>query len=194
MFLVESPGFKSLLAWVGNRKHNSQRRHSLFSLLEMMSCWKSGHDLPSFASALVTLCSLAQKSKSANIPLDSTVNRRSHPLKYPQKCHGSQALFSQLPRLFLLEWVTESCSDPASFPGELSRSVLCVFVCEGELFLPGHWANPAKLGSLHYSDDDKGHGLMRHHHPLTFSANLFFFFLCVALLEKQVHVFLFVNV
>lgn len=69
-----------------------------------------------------------------NVPSSLRTNAEPTPLTTP-KFHGSQALFSQLPSLFLLAWVTEARSEAAPFPGELSRSALylCVFVYEWEL-------------------------------------------------------------
>lgn len=95
------------------------------TLCSVLQSWwaalRVGLSLPPFASALVTPCSLAHQSA-----LHTTGDPA--PLTTP-KFHGSQALFSQLPSLFLLEWVTEACSDAAPFPGELSRSVVCMCVC-----------------------------------------------------------------
>lgn len=124
------------LAWVCNSKHSRRGRHTVFSAPESMGCSESRLGLPPFASALVTLCScsLAHQWKPVNVPCALRTTGDLTPLTTP-KFHGSQALFSQLPSLFLLEWVTEACSDEAPFPGELSRSVcvcVCVFVRERE--------------------------------------------------------------
>jgi len=73
----------------------------MFSVLELMGC-ESTLGLPPFASALVTLCSLAHQSKPMDIPLTLHTTRDPTPLTNP-KFHGSQALFSQLPSLFLLQ-------------------------------------------------------------------------------------------
>lgn len=89
-------------AWICNRKHSRRGRHTVFSAPELMGCCESRLGLPPFASALVTLCSLAHQWKSMNVPSALRTTGDPTPLTTP-KFHGSQALFSQLPSLFLLE-------------------------------------------------------------------------------------------
>lgn len=90
------------VAWVCNRKQSRQGRHTVFSAPEFVLCCESGLGPPPFALALVTLCSLAHQYKPVSVPSVLHTTGDPIPLTTP-KFHGSQALFSQLPSLFLLE-------------------------------------------------------------------------------------------
>lgn len=112
-----------------------------------LGCSESPLLLPPFCLSTCHSSFPCPPVKAHERPFIPSHNQRSHPLTTP-KFHSSQALFSQLPGLFLLEWVTEACTDAAPFPGGSSRSVffvcVCVFVWVGVAVSPEPFSKSSK--------------------------------------------------